>query len=79
MIGVPSAMSEEEIKAFVVAASGASVDVAALRQHCLDGLARFKVPRFLEVVDELPHTPTGRIAKPQLSRDRNDREVDFDA
>jgi hypothetical protein len=30
-------------------------------------------------VTELPHTPTGRIAKHQLSRERNDHEVDFDA
>lgn len=79
VVGVPSDMSEEEVKAFVVAADGADVDVAALHRHCLDGLARFKVPRFFEVVDDLPHTPTGRIAKPQLSLDRNDREVDTDA
>jgi crotonobetaine/carnitine-CoA ligase len=79
VVGVPSAMSEEEIKAFVVAAAGATIDVGELRRHCLDGLARYKVPRYLEIVDELPHTPTGRIAKPQLSRDRNDQEVDFDA
>ena len=79
VVGVPSDMSDEEVKAFVVVADGADVDVAALHRHCLDGLARFKVPRFFEIVDELPHTPTGRIAKPQLSRDRNDREVDTDA
>ncbi len=79
VIGVPSAMSEEEVKAFVVLAAGASVDVNDLRQHCVAGLAPFKVPRYVEIVDDLPHTPTGRIAKPHLSRDRNDREVDFDA
>jgi crotonobetaine/carnitine-CoA ligase len=79
VVGVPSDLSEEEVKAFVIAAPGAVVDPPALRQHCLDGLARFKVPRYLEVVDALPHTPTGRIAKPQLPRERTDREVDFDA
>ncbi len=79
VIGVPSAMSEEEIKAFVVPAPGYTVDADALRRHCVDGLARYKVPRYVEIVDRLPHTPTGRIAKPQLSRDRNDQEVDFDA
>ncbi len=79
VIGVPSAMSEEEVKAFVVVAANASVDSNDLRRHCLDGLARFKVPRYVEIVDEMPHTPTGRIAKARLSADRNDREVDFDA
>jgi acyl-CoA synthetase (AMP-forming)/AMP-acid ligase II len=38
----------------------------------------FKVPRYFEVVDELPHTPTGRIAKHQLSLARNASEKDLD-
>ena len=79
VIGVPSAMSEEEIKAFVVVGARAALDVHDLRRHCIETLARYKVPRYVEIVDELPHTPTGRVAKPQLSRDRNDHEVDFDA
>ena len=32
----------------------------------------------VEAVAELPHTPTGRVSKPQLSRERTDAEVDFD-
>ncbi len=77
VVGVPSAMSEEEVKAFVVNAPDVTVDVAALRQHCLGRLARYKVPRYIEVVEQLPHTPTGRIAKHLLGRGRNDREVDL--
>jgi len=41
-------------------------------------LTPFKVPRYLEAMAELPHTPTGRIAKHELPRDRTDAEVDFD-
>jgi hypothetical protein len=37
------------------------------------------VPRYLEAVPELPHTPTGRIAKHRLERDRTAAEVDFEA
>jgi hypothetical protein len=37
------------------------------------------VPRYFEVVDDLPHTPTGRIAKHQLPRDRNEEEIDMEA
>ena len=77
VIGVPSDMSEEEVKAFVVAASGATVDVDALHAFAHEHLSRFKVPRYYEVVDELPHTPTGRLAKHQLPADRNEREVDM--
>ena len=40
---------------------------------------RFKVPRYIEVVAELPHTPTGRLAKHQLPAERTPAEVDFEA
>ena len=78
VVGVPSELSEEEIKAFLLVADPADADLAAIREHAAVQLAPFKVPRYLEAVAELPHTPTGRIAKHQLSRERNDREVDFD-
>lgn len=76
VIGVPSELSEDDVKAFVIALPDHSIDVDGLHRHVCQHLARFKVPRYIEVVDELPHTPTGRIAKHQLSRDRNGLEVD---
>ena len=79
VVGVPSELSEEEIKAFLLVADPAEADLAAIREHAAASLAPFKVPRYVEAVAELPHTPTGRIAKHQLSRERNDHEVDFDA
>ncbi len=78
VIGVPSDMSDDEVKAFVVAGPKRSIDVEALYGHVQKQLARFKVPRYFEVVSELPHTPTGRIAKHQLPTERNDQEVDCD-
>ena len=77
VVGVPSELGEEEVKAFVVV-SGAA-DLAALRAHAAERLTRFKVPRYVEAVPELPHTPTGRVAKHELTRDRTDDEVDFDS
>jgi len=50
-----------------------------LHVHALEQLAAFKVPRYIEVVDALPHTPTGRLAKHQLARDRTDAEIDMEA
>ncbi len=79
VIGVPSELSEEEVKAFVIAAPGATVDLAAVHAFAGQQLAAFKVPRYIEVVDDLPHTPTGRLAKHRLSPDRNDAEMDFGA
>jgi len=79
VIAVPSELTEDDVKAFVVAEPGVTVDAAAVRDHVASCLAAFKVPRFLEVVDELPHTPTGRLAKHRLPAGRTPHEVDFDA
>jgi crotonobetaine/carnitine-CoA ligase len=79
VIGVPSNLSEEDVKAFVVPAPGRAVDVRALHAFAGEQLAAFKVPRYIEVVDDLPHTPTGRLAKHHLPDDRTPTEVDFDA
>jgi carnitine-CoA ligase len=75
VVGVPSDLSEEEIKAFVVV--GDSADLAAVREHAAGKLTRFKVPRYMESLPELPHTPTGRVAKHQLPLERTETEVDF--
>ena len=77
VVGVPSELSEEEIKAFVMVADPAAVDLAAVRATAADRLTPFKVPRYLEAVTDLPRTPTGRIAKHQLDRERTDQEADF--
>jgi crotonobetaine/carnitine-CoA ligase len=78
VIGVPSELTEEEVKAFLVLGDPGA-DVAVIRDHAAERLARFKWPRYVEVVEELPHTPTGRVAKHKLERERNEREVDFGA
>jgi benzoate-CoA ligase family protein len=49
--------------AFVVAASGQSIDAVVLEQHCRDRMAAFKRPRQIVVVDELPKTATGKIRR----------------
>jgi crotonobetaine/carnitine-CoA ligase len=78
VIGVPSDLSDEDIKAFVVPVPGTTVDLRALHAYALTRLARFKVPRYLEVVDDLPHTPTGRLASHQLPHERTPKELDME-
>jgi carnitine-CoA ligase len=79
VVGVPSELSEEEVKGFVVLRDGGSADLPRIRTWAAGRLARFKVPRYLEVVAELPHTPTGRVEKHRLPRARTADEVDFGA
>jgi crotonobetaine/carnitine-CoA ligase len=76
VIGVPSDLTEEDVKAFVVAAPGAAADPAALHAWAAERLTRFKVPRYIQLLDELPHTPTGRVAKHRLPRERTADEWD---
>ena len=79
VVGVPSELSEEEVKAFVVLADGAEPDLRGLHDWVAGRVARFKVPRYVEVVAALPHTPTGRVAKHELPRDRTPGEWDAGA
>jgi crotonobetaine/carnitine-CoA ligase len=78
VVGVPSEHTEEEVKAFVVAASGV-LDLPALRAHAAERLTAFKVPRFWEQVEELPRTPTARVAKHRLPKERTAAEWDAEA
>lgn len=63
VVGVPAALGEEEIIAYVVAAPGATVDVEALREWTRARLADFKVPSEIRVRDAFPRTATERVAK----------------
>jgi crotonobetaine/carnitine-CoA ligase len=63
-IGVPSDLGEHEVK-LVVVADGA-ISERELFDYCLDKLPYFMVPRFIELVVELPKTPSLRIEKYRL-------------
>ena len=76
VVGVPSELSEEEVKAFIVPAAGAEVDFAGLREFAAGRLAAFKVPRYWQLIDELPRTPTARVAKHRLPNGHSPGEYD---
>jgi len=79
VVGVPSELSEEEVKAFIVAAPGTSPNFAELRAHAAARLAAFKVPRYWQLIDELPRTPTARVAKHRLPQGHQPEEYDAEA
>jgi len=66
VVGARDAHGLETVVAFVVPASNATPDEAALEQHCRDRLAAFKRPRRVIVVDALPKTATGKIKRFEL-------------
>lgn len=79
VVPVPSTMSEDDAKAFVVLETGAETTAYEILEACCERVAPFKLPRYLEFVESFPMTPTGRIAKGRLSRERNSSEHDLEA
>jgi len=67
VIGVPSDVGDEDIKIFVKPVSGARLDPLDVIRWCEHHLAYFQIPRYVELVEEFPRTPTERIRKDQLS------------
>lgn len=66
VVGVPDSNELDKPVAYVVLAAGAAADEAELVAWCRDGLAAFKRPRAVVVVDELPKTATGKIQRFRL-------------
>ena len=70
VIGTEDEQTGEAVVAYVRRAEGSSLTddevVEAVREHCAARLARFKQPSHVHVVDELPHTVTGKVAKGRL-------------
>jgi crotonobetaine/carnitine-CoA ligase len=64
--GVPSELSEEEVMVAVVARPGHTLDVGDLIAHCATHMAAHMVPRYVDVLDELPRTPTEKVEKYRL-------------
>ena len=78
-IGVPSAVGDEDVALLVVPVEGApGIDPAELRSFVAADLPRFAVPRYIEIVESLPKTPSERIAKAAV-RDRGITAVAYDA
>jgi fatty-acyl-CoA synthase len=66
VVGVPDERWGEVCAAFVVLRDGAPTTGDELRAHCRERLARFKVPRTVTFVDELPRSSMGKVLKETL-------------
>ncbi|MCV7065177.1 long-chain-fatty-acid--CoA ligase FadD2 [Mycolicibacterium houstonense] len=65
-LGVEDKEWGHRLKAFVVKAEGASIDEDTIKTYVKEHLARYKVPREVVFLDELPRNPTGKILKREL-------------
>jgi crotonobetaine/carnitine-CoA ligase len=66
-LAVPSELTEDDIRLFVVRRAGAELAEERVLQHCLERLPWFMVPRYIDIWDTaLPRTPSEKIAKAEL-------------
>jgi acyl-CoA synthetase (AMP-forming)/AMP-acid ligase II len=75
VVPVPDEMRGEEVKAYIVLAEGVDAVVlspARIAEICSERLAAFKVPRFIEYRDQLPMTPSEKVAKRALIDETED-------
>jgi crotonobetaine/carnitine-CoA ligase len=68
VVAVPSALTEDDLKLTVTLRPDAdrAVDEEALFRWCIDHLPYFALPRYIELRDELPRSPVGRVLKREL-------------
>lgn len=78
-IGVPSELTEEDVKVVVAFKHGQSATHAEIHSFCLETGVKFMVPRYIEFADSLPKTPTEKVEKYKLKETwLNEKTWDFD-
>ena len=79
VVGVPDPKRHQLVKAFVILSKGhePTRELAfELFKHTIDVLAKFKIPRIIEFVDELPKTISGKIRRVELRKKESGRTDD---
>ncbi len=79
VVGVPSPLGEDDVKAFVQLKPGAAATPTELFEFCVAELPFFMVPRFLEFVDEIPKTANQKSQRYVLKGRRGGNEHDREA
>lgn len=78
VVAVPSEISEDEIKAYIVLTGRERLEVEELVRYLDSILPYFMVPRYYEFIDSLPKTPTEKVEKGKLKKQGlTGREVDI--
>jgi acyl-CoA synthetase (AMP-forming)/AMP-acid ligase II len=66
VIGVPDEHWGESLLALIVPRAGETITEEEVVAHCRQSLAGYKIPRRIQLVDELPRNPTGKVLKKEL-------------
>ncbi|HWE57443.1 MAG TPA: AMP-binding protein, partial [Acidimicrobiales bacterium] len=63
VVGVPSELGEDEVKAYVVLRDGAPIGEVELLHHAARTMPHFAVPRYISILGSLPRSAVGRVQK----------------
>lgn len=66
VIGVEDEIMGQVIKAFIVKAHDSNLDKRRIMVHCKENLATYKIPKYIEFIEELPKTASGKIQRFKL-------------
>ena len=72
VVPVPDELRGEEVKAYIVLKENQQIDPEEIISFAKSKLARFKVPRYIEFVNDLPKTPSERVEKHKLMKEKKD-------
>jgi carnitine-CoA ligase len=78
VVGVPSPLGEDDVKAFVQLKPDAGATPRELFEYCIEKLPAFMVPKLLEFVDEIPKTANQKSQRYLLKERRGGAEYDRD-
>jgi len=66
VVGISDKVMGEVAVAYIIPREGVSIDPQEIIDYCAGEIANFKVPRYVEIVNELPMTQSGKIKKFRL-------------
>ncbi len=75
VVGVQDEVLGQSVKAFVVNKGDESCEIADLLAFCSVKLPRYMVPKTIEVVEQLPKTPNGKVDYPSLEQRKDNRNA----
>ena len=66
IVGVPNPTYGEEVFAFIQLKDGMTAVADEIKDFCIDKISRFKIPKYIQFLDEYPMTASGKIQKYRL-------------
>src|SRR4029453_757466 len=78
VVGVEDKDFGQRLKAYVVTSGGSDLSEDEVKQYVKEHLARYKVPRDVEFLDELPRNATGKVVKRELVKDDDEDASDHE-